>query len=110
MNIITRRLAALSLVAATALLVTPATQADAKVDAGGWGRVPYGGNQRSCADVSCGVTGTVSGGTTIWLTCWKDGGWANGTNRWFWTVNYDTLKAGYMSASLIYPQPVVDHC
>jgi hypothetical protein len=103
------RLAAIAL-AASAAIALPASQADARVDAGGYGKVPYGGNQRSCASTACSTTGYVAAGTWVWVTCWTSGGWANGTDRWFWTVNYDTLKAGYMSASVIYPQPVVDHC
>ncbi len=92
---------------AVAALAVPAATAQA---AGGYGKVPYGGYQRSCADVGCSANAYVNAGIWVWVTCWKTGGWVNGTDRWFWTVNYDNLQAGYMSASVIYPQPVVDRC
>lgn len=96
--------AALPLIVGTAALL-PASTAQA---AGGWGTIPYGGYQRSCAYLSCPTTAWVPAGSSVWVNCWVDAGWANGTNRWFSTSYLG--HGGFMSASVMYPQPTVPHC
>lgn len=53
-----------------------------------------------------GYRGWVSGGVT--LLCWKDGSWANGTNRWF--AVYGGSISGFVNANLISAQYPVKQC
>jgi hypothetical protein len=51
---------------------------------------------------------TLVPGYRIDLHCWTDGGWYDGTNRWF-QVNYFGLRE-YANADMISNQPSLPHC
>jgi hypothetical protein len=95
-------------VAALSMFGTPASAAS-----GDWGYAA--GNMRTCTSVnlggapSCGFVG--NGWTNGWVRvmCWKDDGWVNGTNRWFYVKAQDG-RSGWMSASVVPVQPIVPHC
>jgi hypothetical protein len=53
-----------------------------------------------------GYRGWVSGGVV--MVCWKDGSWANGTNRWF--SIYTPSLSGFVSANLVSQQNSVPPC
>lgn len=53
-----------------------------------------------------GYRGWVSGGVV--MLCWKDGSWANGTNRWF--AIYGGSISGFVSANLVSNQNSVPAC
>jgi hypothetical protein len=53
-----------------------------------------------------GYRGWVSGGVV--MLCWRDGSWANGTNRWF--AIYGGSISGFVNANLVSNQSSVPAC
>lgn len=74
------------------------------------------GAVRALPNVNSEYYGTTTGGTSIMIYCWVDGGWGDGnywTNRWFNTQvpNDRTGLTGFINASLVaQPQPDVPEC
>ena len=64
--------------------------------------------QRSCADVRCPSLRTVSSRTWVGVACWRDGGPAHDTHRWF-RVNSGGIE-GWVSAGAMSSQPAVPYC
>jgi hypothetical protein len=65
-----------------------------------------------CGSFHSGIIGTTVGNQWPPTYCWRDGGWAGGTNRWFRVrVNTDVgVRTGYVSASQVPIQALVPHC
>lgn len=64
------------------------------------------------------LIGGIFGGVTVTMRCWRDGAWANGTNRWFlvegpgynpYTGRLNFVR-GFVSANKITNQVRVDRC
>lgn len=64
------------------------------------------------------LIGGIFGGVPVTMRCWRDGAWANGTNRWFLVegAGYNPYSGrlnfvrGYVSANKIVNQVRVDRC
>ncbi|MEV6579775.1 hypothetical protein AB0M92_16635 [Streptomyces sp. NPDC051582] len=64
------------------------------------------------------LVGGIFGGWPVTMRCWRDGAWANGTNRWFLVEGggYDPYSGrpayvrGFVSANKITNQVKVDRC
>ncbi|MEU2391482.1 hypothetical protein [Streptomyces sp. NPDC007369] len=64
------------------------------------------------------LQGTLWANVSVTMTCWKDGAWANGTNRWFFVYGKgfhpypsdNPTVFGYVSAAKIVNQANVPHC
>jgi hypothetical protein len=94
--------------------------APAHAAAGDYSRVLDQTNVRVCGSLALvwcgssynGVMGSVAGEQWDRTWCWRDGGWALGTNRWFkvtaWTDN--GWKTGWVSAALVPDQASVPWC
>ncbi|MFI8259906.1 MULTISPECIES: hypothetical protein [unclassified Streptomyces] len=64
------------------------------------------------------LIGGIFSGVTVTMRCWRDGAWANGTNRWFlvegagynpYTGRLNFVR-GFVSANKIVNQVRVDRC
>lgn len=94
---VTAVVAACSIATGAAILVAAPAQAASTVSGG----APV------YADVwQGGYRGWTTGGLT--MLCWKDGSWANGTNRWF--AIYAGSISGFVNANLVTNQSTVPHC
>ncbi|MER7468091.1 hypothetical protein [Streptomyces sp. NPDC097981] len=64
------------------------------------------------------LIGGIFGGAPVTMRCWRDGAWANGTNRWFFVegAGYNPYSGrlnfvrGFVSANKIVNQVRVDRC
>ncbi|MFJ3173655.1 hypothetical protein ACIPJK_23145 [Streptomyces roseus] len=64
------------------------------------------------------LVGGIFGGWPVTMRCWRDGAWANGTNRWFYVEGggYNPFSGrpayvrGFVSANKITNQIKVDRC
>jgi len=99
-----RRLTMIAVVVA-ALLGMGGTAANAT--AGDSGQV-HGADFRDCPNNRCTSRGWVPEGAWVPTWCWRDGGQAFGTARWF-RVRYAGAD-GWVSAAKMSPQPVVPYC
>jgi hypothetical protein len=89
----------------------------AQAAAGDWGYTT-GANMRACGSTSPYAWQAPDGCVNSWLGyvdagwrqvyCWRDGYWANGTNRWF-KIRGNT-RLGWISASTLPVQPSVPWC
>lgn len=94
---------------AAALVVGVAPSADAAGTAYVYGDM----NVRACASTSCASLGITAYGQYATMYCWEDGGWALGTNRWFYMRVYTTAvtwKSGFINAGGVPTQAKVGHC
>jgi hypothetical protein len=62
-------------------------------------------------------TGGFFSGWAVSMSCWRDGDWSNGTNRWFWVSGYGLKPdgtsgniSGFISANLVRNQQTVGRC
>jgi len=79
-----------------------------KAASGDYGLIYANAAQISCSDPRCGMLATIPANTWVQTSCWRDGGSYNGTPRWF-RVNFNG-QDGWVSASLMNPQPIVPYC
>jgi surface antigen len=74
---------------------------------GDYGKI-LGTEQRYCSDLRCAIERVVPADTWVQTWCWRDGGLANGTVRWF-RIRYGGGD-GWVSANGMSPQPDVPYC
>lgn len=88
--------------AATAIGASVVAAPAAQAASGDYSWVYGGYNVRACASTSgCPVLGMVAYSQWDRTWCYKDGGWAQGTNRWFDVTTYTGAgwKTGFVIAA-----------
>jgi surface antigen len=104
-TLLCRRSLALALFLAALAVFSIGTAAQAA--SGDSGRIS-GANHRECPDTRCTARAYIPNGTRVPVWCWRDGGWAQNTNRWF-RVRYNGLDA-WVNANTMTDQPSVPYC
>ncbi|MYV31363.1 hypothetical protein GQ649_29555 [Rhodococcus sp. DSM 6344] len=112
-----RQVAAASAILASVGLTTVALSPPASAASGA--HVLVGANARSCTQLSSCLLGTVKNDGSgpnyqvSDMSCWWNGDWYNGSNRWFQvyvTLNSGVTRWAFVHSAFVPTQPVVGQC